>query len=180
MKKKNSKPKLDRDCEKWAGLLEKAKVLSIDPSSGSANSAPGFAYIEQGVLLESGTYFIPKGDVSERLFALCEVLRKDFSDIEVLIIESLPPFMQSAGSSFKTRSVMNLHMSVGAIYGALGNAVVIGVPPASGHSEAKKLDFEYVKSDENDALILAHTVFKRADVNLTGVLNKLRSHDEKA
>lgn len=174
------KSKLDKECEKYAGLLEKGKVLAIDPSSGSAKSAPGFAFIEQGILLESGTYFMPKGDITGRLYALAEALRKDFSDIDVLIIESLPPYMQSAGSSFKSRSVMNLHMSVGAIYGALGHAITIGVTPSSWHAEARRLNFTYEKSDENDALILAHTVFKRADVKLVGVENKLRRHSEEA
>lgn len=175
-----AKSRLQEDCEKYSGLLEKGRVLAIDPSSGSAGSMPGYAYIEQSTLVESGTFQIKLGDIHTRLWSLSAGLRDSFRDIDVLIIEQLPPFMQSAGSTFKSRSVVNLHMSVGAVFAALGYAVTIGVSPSSWHADARKLKFDYEKTDENDALMLAYAVFSRADVEVAGLLNKLEASSEKA
>lgn len=174
-----AKSKLQQDCERYSGLLEKGRILAIDPSSGSKGSMPGYAYFEGGAYIESGIFDIPLGDIQRRLWSFATALKENFPEIDVLIIEQLPPFMQSGGSSFRSRSVVNLHMSVGAAFAVLGYAVTIGVAPASWHADARKLNFEYEKTDENDALILAYSVFSRAGIEIPGLLSNLELSSEK-
>jgi hypothetical protein len=163
--------KLQLACETHEDILANGRVLSIDPSSGSAGSMPGYAYCVGGVLLEAGTFDIELREVSGRLWAFAEALRRDFAGkVDLLIIEEIPPFMQSAGSSFRSRSVVNLHMSVGAALGVFGLHPVIYVPPAAWHADVKKLPFDYKKGDDTDACMLLHAAFSRVGMSVTGLL----------
>lgn len=163
--------KLQQACDLHADVLAEGRVLSIDPSSGSAGSMPGYAYSVGSTLVEAGTFDIELREVSARLWAFAEALRVDFADkVDLLIIEEIPPFMQSAGSSFRSRSVVNLHMSVGAALGVLGFRPVIYVPPSAWHADVKRLPFDYKKSDETDACMLMHAAFTRAKLEVAGLL----------
>lgn len=163
--------KLQTACDLHADVLANGRILAIDPSSGSAGSMPGFAYVVGGSLVEAGTFDIELREVSARLWAFAEALRRDFSDkVDLLIIEEIPPFMQSAGSSFRSRSVVNLHMSVGAALGVLGFKPVIYVPPSAWHADVKRLPFDYKKSDDTDACMLMHAAFVRAGLEVAGLL----------
>jgi hypothetical protein len=176
MPKMKSKPakgvsKLQTAADLHADTLANGRVLAIDPSSGSAGSMPGYAYSVGGVLMEAGTFQIELREVSGRLWAFAEALRSEFLDkVDLLIIEEIPPFMQSAGSSFRSRSVVNLHMSVGAALAVLGYRPVIYVPPSAWHADVKRLPFDYKKSDDTDACLLLHATFARAGLEVVGLL----------
>ena len=171
--RKGADTKLAQKCRNYAHLLESGRVLSIDPSSGSAGSMPGFALFKGATLLESGELVIKAGDINTRLYSLARCLREDFSEIDLLIVEDLPPFMQTRGSTFRSKGTVNLHMSVGAIYSVFGYVPCIGVPPMAWHADERKLPFDYVKGDENDALMLAYAAFTRAEIKPIGLLEHL-------
>lgn len=165
--------KLQLACIKHAHILESGRVLAVDPSSGSSGSMPGFSFFKGATLIESGTFEITLGDIGRRLWSLTAGLKEAFPEIDLLIIEDLPPFMQTKGTTFRSKGTVNLHMSVGAIYGACGYAPVIGVPPIAWHADARRLPFEYQKDDENDALMLALAVFNRAKIKPVGLIERL-------
>jgi hypothetical protein len=134
---------------------------------------PGFAYFHGCTLIESGTFEITLGDIGRRLWSLSAALREAFPEIDLLLVEDLPPFMQTKGTSFRSKGTVNLHMSVGAIYAACGYAPCIGVPPITWHSDANKLPFDYQKGDETDALMIALAAFNRAKLKPVGLLERL-------
>ena len=177
--RKATDSKLAQKCRSLAHILEGGRVLAVDPSSGSSGSMPGFALFKGATLVESGTMEIMLGDIHRRLWSLAAGLREGFpEEIDLLIIEDLPPFMQTRGSTFRSKGVVNLHMSVGAIYSVFGYAPCIGVPPMAWHADVKKLPFDYIKNDENDALILAHAVYERAGITSHGLVERIKERSQ--
>lgn len=170
-----TKSKLAKAAEEFHDILTTGKVLAIDPSSGSRNSVPGYCLIDRCEWIESGTIDIPyRKALPQRLKFLADVLTSEFRDIDLLIIEDLPPYMQNAGGSFRTKATINLHRSVGAIFGVLGNVPVIEVAPVSWKAQERKLPFAYVKGDEADALMLALTTYQHAKITCDGLLERIR------
>jgi hypothetical protein len=140
-------------------------LLCIDPSSGSAGSMPGYASYVGGKLKDYGTLELPYGkQVKSKLFALALALRTEFPVPDVLIIENLPPFMQSKGSSFRTAGVVNLHRSVGAIMAGVDCDAIVEVSPQSWHAIEAKFPtlhgFTYKKADAHDAVMLGYAALK--------------------
>lgn len=162
--------------------LLRGTVLVIDPSSGSQGSMPGYTLLTDGKYSESGTLQVPLGDVSGRLRCLQEALLDNFRP-DGLIIEYIPPFMQSRGSSFRTSGVVNLHRSVGVVLGCFGDRLLLEVAPASWKACAKKggypLKVTGEHADEYDSLLITLSVYQHLwgtpDRNLLdriGVLSK--------
>jgi hypothetical protein len=130
-------------------------MLSIDPSSGSANSQPGYALYRGGQLIDSGLVRIRSGDhISNRLYRLARTLREEFDKPDVLVTENIPPFMgEGPGAAFATRNVISLHQAIGVIM-SVWDVPVLQVSPRSWRSHVPD---NYHKSDENDAIMLGWT-----------------------
>lgn len=160
--KKSSVKKSVLETEVSANLnnLLNGTVLAIDPSSGSAGSQPGYAIFAGGVLRDSGLVRIRSGDhISNRLYRLSKTLREEFSQPNVLVTENIPPFMgEGPGAAFATRNVISLHQSIGVVM-SVWDSPVIQVSPRTWRS---LIPDNYLKSDENDAIMLGWTAIAKA------------------
>lgn len=158
--KKMPTTKMGRAAVKHAIPLLEGRVLSIDPSSGSASSMPGYAIYVAGKLVECGTIEIPYTKKSHvRLRYLKECIEKEFPENwDVLIMESLT-IMQSTRRS----AMSKLIESVGVILAAVKSDEVIYVAPASWHAYVRrKYGDSYVKSDSEDARVMGELVIATA------------------
>jgi len=158
--KKTSSSKLEGQVLSHLGELLNGEILAIDPSSGSANSQPGYAIYKAGQLVDSGLVRIRSGDdISNRLYRLARSLREDFSKPDLLVTENIPPFMgEGPGASFATRNVISLHQSVGVVM-SIWDVPVLQVSPRSWRSLVPD---NYFKTDENDAIMLGWTAIHKA------------------
>lgn len=149
-------------------------VLVIDPSSGSTGSMPGFCLLKDGQLVESGHYQIPLQEAPRRLHYLDSLLREEYRNpdgtpkLSGLVIENIPPFMSRGPASgapgdadFRTKGVINLHRSIGVVFGALGDVPITEITPRSWKSRVSKVGFAIKLKgkygDEYDALAMAYT-----------------------
>jgi hypothetical protein len=150
---KDRRTKLEQTIAKFPTLFTDGRVLVIDPSSGSSSSMPGYAEFRNGKLVDSGTIQIPYSKkVHRRLRYLKECLERDFSEekYDVLVMESLS-IMQST----KRRAMGLLLESVGVFLAVIDSEEVAYVAPASWHKYARdKYGVEFIKSDENDAIMM--------------------------
>lgn len=151
---------MDQAVAQYLGPLLNGQVLAIDPSSGSANSQPGYAIYKAGQLVDSGLVRIRSGDhISNRLYRLSSSLREDFEVPDLLVTENIPPFMgEGPGAAFATRNVISLHQSVGVVM-SIWDVPVLQVSPRSWRS---LIPDNYLKSDENDAIMLGWTAIHKA------------------
>ena len=158
--RKTGASKLDKAVASNIGPLLNGTILAIDPSSGSANSQPGYALFKSGQLEDSGLVRIRSGDeVHNRLYRLSHSLREDFEQPDLLVTENIPPFMgEGPGAAFATRNVISLHQSVGVIM-SIWDVPVLLVSPRSWRSLVPD---NYHKSDENDAIMLGWTAIHKA------------------
>lgn len=160
--KPGSVPKsaLEREALEHSSSLLNGTVIAIDPSSGSANSQPGYAVYHCGQLKDSGLVRIRSGDhISNRLYRLSRSLLEEFEQPDLLVTENIPPFMgDGPGASFATRNVISLHQSVGVIM-SVWPVPVVAVSPRSWRS---LIPDNYVKSDENDAIMIGWTAIQVA------------------
>lgn len=154
--------KLTESVKKYRSLILEGSLLSVDPASGGS-SYPGYAIFDAGVLMEYGTIDLPKGqDIHLRLQELCRTLRDEFIVPDVLVVENIPPFMSTAvgdKKNFANRAVINLHKSIGCIVGSVRCKALVEVTPGSWR---QMIPEDYLKSDENDALMLGLRVLKEA------------------
>lgn len=143
---------LEEDVAACLSPLLSGRVLAIDPSSGSAESQPGYAIFEGGNLVDSGYISIGKGDrISGRLYRLGRALREEFPQPDVLVTENIPPFMgRGDGGGFGTRAVIHLHQSIGVVM-SIWDVPVVRVTPRTWQSMIPPL---YQKTDEADAIML--------------------------
>ena len=150
---------LDKDLSGCINDVISGTVLAIDPSSGSTNSQPGYAIYQAGRLVDSGLVRIHSGDhISNRLHRLATTLRTEFIKPDILVTENIPPFMgEGPGASFATRNVISLHQSIGVIM-SIWDVPVVQVSPRTWRS---KIPDNYLKSDENDAIMLGWTAINR-------------------
>lgn len=137
-------------------------MLAIDPSSGSEKSQPGYAIYQAGELVDSGLVRIHYGDhIANRLYRLQKTLKEEFKQPDILVTEHLAPFMgEGKGSFFSTRNVISLHQSVGVIM-SVWDVPVLVVSPRSWHALTPD---NYLKSDENDAIMLGWTALHKASL----------------
>ena len=156
---KTSASRLDQAISKHIEKIETGTLLAIDPSSGSEKSQPGYALFKQGKLVDSGLVRIRPGvELSNRLYNLSKSLREDFDQPDLLVTEHLAPFMgEGKGSFFSTRNVISLHQSVGVIM-SIWDVPVLTVSPRSWHALTPD---NYLKSDENDAIMIGWTVLAK-------------------
>lgn len=160
--KRGSAPKsaIERDALEHSTALLHGTILAIDPSSGSANSQPGYAIYKAGRLVDSGLVRIRSGDhISNRLYRLSRSLLEEFEQPDLLVTENIPPFMgDGPGAAFATRNVISLHQSVGVIM-SVWPVPVVAVSPRSWRSLVPD---NYLKSDENDAIMIGWTAIEIA------------------
>ena len=166
--------------KKASGLRKKIQktLLSIDPASGSSSN-PGYAVFQEGELVASGEIDIPSSwPLNQRLQKLADKLREEFIVPDILAIEHIPPMVYGKGG-LRSRSITTLHKSIGAVLSAVKCRDYIEVSSASWYSIAKSLPFEYVKTDENDAVMLGWAVLRAADITIDeeGILEFLKPKD---
>jgi hypothetical protein len=165
-------------------------VLVIDPSSGSQESMPGFCLLKDGYLIESGHYQIPLKEAPKRLHYLDSLLREEYRNpdgspkLSGLVIENIPPFMGRGGgpgdAGFRTKGVLNLHRSIGVVFGALGDVPITEITPRSWKSRVSKAGFaiklrgQY--GDEYDALAMAYTYLQLLERRCEVLEGKLREY----
>jgi hypothetical protein len=135
-------------------------ILSIDPSSGSKNSQPGYAIYRAGQLVDSGFIAVKAGEaLHKRLFYLGNCLREQFEKPDVVVTENIPPFFPKEGESrFFNMSIVSLQRAVGVVQAAF-DVPVIEVAPITWR---KNIPDNYRKTDEADAIMLGLTVIKSA------------------
>lgn len=139
-----------------AKAILEGTLLSIDPSSGSRNSQPGYSLWNQGRLVDSGIINVPlKSDLNRRLFYLADCLRSSFSAPTVLATENIPPFMSGKGFH---KSILSLQRAVGVIM-SIWDVPLIEVAPASWRSKIPEL---YNKNDEADAIMIGWVTIQEA------------------
>jgi hypothetical protein len=168
-------------CKRYAHLLQKGLVLVVDPSSGSRESMPGFVLVEDAAVVNSGTIQLDlKKPPHRRLHDLQTEMFAIVPAVDLIVTESIPPFMSGKGGGFRTQSVVQLHWSVGAILSAY-DADLIQVPIQSWRSWVTKnvgeIGETYKKGDEVDALAMTATLYAHAGVplrNLDDVMKVLR------
>lgn len=140
-------------------------LLSIDPSSGSKQSQPGYAIYRAGQLIDSGFLSIGSGDdISKRLYRLSNCLRTEFERPDVLITENVPPFMAAGtggSSSFATSGVIHLHQSIGVTL-SIWDCPKVRVAPRAWRSHIESLGGVYKKSDESDAILMGYAAIAAA------------------
>ena len=113
-------------------------------------------------MVDSGLLNIKWGDaVHNRLYRLAKSLREEFEQPDLLITEHLAPFMgEGKGAFFSTRNVISLHQSVGVIV-STWDVPVLAISPRSWQAVAPD---NYLKSDENDAIMLGWTALHKASL----------------
>lgn len=170
--KKHSETIIAQQVKKYRETILSGSLLAIDPSSGSQGSLPGFALFHAGTFVEAGTIGLPRsGDIKVRLRHLLLSLQNEFDEPDVLVLENLPSFMTSGGTSFRTRGVLNLHKAHGIALASFETNRIVEVSPQSWHFHMKKLQEEkgsgeYIKCDRNDAIAMAVTVYREAGLEL--------------
>jgi hypothetical protein len=144
-----------RTVEQHAATICTGTLLTVDPSSGSANSMPGWALFRGGKLERSSTIKIPLtltingrlGDLNRELVKLAA----DIGPIDVLSIELIS----------KNMSHEYLFYAIGVFMAGLPAKVAIPCPIHCWKAVAK-LHPEYEKGDESDAIMFGHTLLARA------------------
>lgn len=143
-------------------LVIKGKVLAIDPSSGSRNSQPGYAIYEAGTLVDSGIIQVNhKNQLHSRLFYLAGCIRDQFDTPDILVTENISSVMNS-NSGFMSKNMVPLQRAVGVVQ-SIFECPCLEVAPATWRKYIPK---DYVKSDENDAIMLGWAAIYEAGKNI--------------
>lgn len=148
---------MERELEPYAELALRGRVLAFDPSSGSANSLPGWAWYVDGKLEEAGLLEIPRtGPIHIRLQALQRAM-KELPRADVVAVEQISHYIKGF-----SKAAVNLHKSIGVIQATsqcphLVNVAVI--------SWKKLVPEDFLKSDDRDAIGIGYCViFKAAGI----------------
>lgn len=141
----------------------KGKMLCIDPSTGSKSSQPGYAWYDNGKLIESGEIIVDiTADRNTRLYEIARCIREDFDKPDVLVVEYIPPMTyRGRANQMNSMSLMALQKAIGAIIGARPVDHLLEIPAASW--KAWKPD-NYKKTDEWDAICLGLCALGLADL----------------
>lgn len=143
-------------------LVIKGKVLAIDPSSGSQKSQPGYSIYEAGVLIDSGTIQVNhKNQLHSRLFYLARCIREQFDTPDILVTENISSVMNN-NAGFMSKNMVPLQRAVGVVQ-SIFECPCLEVAPATWRKYIPK---DYVKSDENDAIMLGWAAIFEAGKNI--------------
>ncbi len=143
-----------RKVERHADLLLTGTLLAIDPASGSS-SMPGYAFFKGGVLVECGVIKIEYNNKpQQRLASLAECVRREFSAVDVLVVEEL--------RGNKVHPV--LHWATGVIVASVKSSLFLEIP-ISLWKAWSKTQGDYEKSDDQDALMIGQTTLALARGN---------------
>ena len=138
------------------------QILVIDPSSGSKNSQPGYAIYKYGILQDSGIIQIQyKTGLNNRLYQLSRSLREQFETPDILVTENIPPVIMGKSGSpggFFNMSMLSLQKSIGVVISCF-DCPLIEVAPVSWR---RNIPEGYLKTDENDSIMMGFTVLKLA------------------
>jgi len=116
-------------------------ILSIDPSSGSKNSKPGYAWFEGGQLTDSGVLQVDhRHSVDKRLQNIYDQLAA-IPTPDVMIVERIRG----------VRSHIFLHWAVGAVLAAVRCECTFEMPTSMWRKYAGKY---HIKSDAMDAIAM--------------------------
>lgn len=143
-KKSKTKSKLAKEITRYADQILYGSVLSIDPSSGSSGSLPGYSRWESGRLIESGTLRIPPG--TRNSHSRLHILRNVMSGLvapDILIVEAISPGM---GAHMISKSLLH---ACGVII-STWDIPVLEVAPMTWKARIDKE--KYLKSDAADAV----------------------------
>jgi hypothetical protein len=140
-------------------------ILSIDPSSGSTSSMPGWALYRKGELVESGIIEISyQHELPYRLRELHKYMHQlidEFSP-DVLVYEDLPPRHYRGGKSAyhgNDKGHASLLKSLGVIISIPGPDFYVGIHPLTWKRLVRE---DYVKGDESDAIEMGYIVINQA------------------
>ena len=159
-----------------AHYFEHGCVVAVDPSIGSQSSQPAISVMINGYLVNVERLNInPNKPYYFRLRDLHSQLQEIVQNPDLLIIENIPPFMMSAGSSFRTGGVVHLHQSVGAILSCWDVKDVLEVSPSSWHAWVKRNvgEDKYKKSDEHDSICLLMTAMEAAKAGKPEIIDTI-------
>jgi hypothetical protein len=150
-----SKAKLSKFQQQLGPLVEPiltGHLLSIDPSSGSRDSQPGYAVFKAGELQDSGHIAVnPAWEPARRLRYLGQALQSEFACPDVLVCENIG--LIHVGGGFMNKSVISLQRSIGVVMGSF-DAPIVEIAPITWR---KNIPANYKKTDEADAIMLALT-----------------------
>lgn len=132
-------------------IILTGKILSVDPSTGSASSQPGFAWFDKGQLIESGELPVdPRDERHIRLAEISRTIREDFEQPDLLIVEYIPP-VRYGSKGMNNISLMALQKAIGAIMGARPIPYMLEIPAVTWKNYKPK---DYKKSDEHDSVAM--------------------------
>ena len=144
----NKKSKLYQDVTRLMGPLVYGNVLCIDPSIGSTSSSPGWAYYQNGQLIDSGVIHTGGSHLElwQRARRLGDSLRTLCNEykVDVLVYEDIP-----ATSGFNQNAISSLLKAVGIVLACTTSSHVLGIHPASWKNYVRP---EYQKGDKEDAI----------------------------
>lgn len=145
--------------DEYRDVILTGKILSIDPSVGSASSMPGYAIAEEGILVESGLIKLPIHlPLHLRLAELGRVLREDFESPDLIILEYIGGYAFGP-LRYNINAYHSLIKAAGVASSATYTEKLIEVPPSVWK---KYTDEDYVKGDEADAVYLLKYVLMAA------------------
>lgn len=157
-------------------ILLCSRVLSIDPSSASSSSKPGWALWDRGLLVEMGVLDIKSTlPLSTKLQMICRLLQTEFPNIQAVLLEGIsavPAYTKGQAQSINraggqatfmtTIALQTLNKAVGVFIASWPvGTPVIEVPVITWKSRVKKLlkVDKLVKSDDMDAYYIGLAVF---------------------
>lgn len=124
-------------------------ILSVDPSTGSASSMPGYAIFKKGKLTESGIIEVDSRMARQKkLYEISRTFREEFEKPDLLIVEYIPNVSYSGGMN--NVAVMALQKAIGAIIASFDTEML--EIPASAWRHYKPP--EYKKTDEFDGITM--------------------------
>ena len=134
----------------YAKQILTTKLLAVDPASGKT-SKPGYAYYEAGKLLESGVIDVPVGNTGHRLADLYSCVAREFTGIDILVVEQL--------RGPKISPV--LHWATGVTVAAVNAPILYELPIYVWKAWAKTLP-DYTKADDQDARAIGDSILALA------------------
>lgn len=138
-----------RDVRRLTPVVLAEQVLAVDPATG-ASSDPGYAWFVGGVLRRSGVIPTTPGQPTPvRLVEIYNWLATEFPEIDVLVVERLRGSMVPA----------QLHWATGVIIAAVDPSEAVLEMPIQTWKRYAKLDPNYTKTDEQDAIAIGQALF---------------------